>query len=192
MPSAPQSSITVLREMPSSTPRSGVRTTPSLTMKTLKPGPSATLPCGVDDAARVGAAVVGVEHRQHQVDPVVVLDRRVDRLGRDPHPLADVQVDARGLLLGRRDPDERQRVGVEAVGRQARIARAARRHAARADHRHVGVVEAAGLARSRAGSRAPRRAQYGIVMRILARLAKKRSRWSSRRKNAPCQALTTS
>ena len=44
MASAPHSSITVLREMPSSTPRSAVRTTPSLTMKTLKPGPSATLP----------------------------------------------------------------------------------------------------------------------------------------------------
>src|SRR5678816_2721214 len=40
----PQSSITVRREMPSRTPRSGVRTTPPSTMKTLKPGPSATLP----------------------------------------------------------------------------------------------------------------------------------------------------
>ena len=75
---------------------------------------------------------------------MVVLDRRIDRFGRDPDPLADVQVDALGLLLGRGDPDERQRVGVEAIGRQARIAGAARRHAAGADHRHVGIVEAAG------------------------------------------------
>ncbi len=45
MPSFPHSSITVRRETPSSTPRSAVRTSPSLTMKTLKPGPSATLPC---------------------------------------------------------------------------------------------------------------------------------------------------
>ena len=99
---------------------------------------------GVDDAAGVGATVVGVEHREHQVHPVVVLDRRIDRFGRDPDPPADVQVDALGLLLGRGDPDEGQRVGVEAIGRQARIAGAARRHAAGADHRHVGIVEAAG------------------------------------------------
>ena len=68
--------------------------------------------------------VVGVEEREDEVDPVVVLDRRIDRIGRDAQAAADVQVDA-GLLLGRRrDPDEGQRVGVEAIGRQARVARA--------------------------------------------------------------------
>jgi hypothetical protein len=98
----------------------------------------------IDDAARVCTTVVGVEHRLHEVEPVVVLDRRIDRLGRDADAPADVQVDAGSLLLGRRDPDERHGVGVEAVGRQARVARARRRHAARADHRDVGIAQATG------------------------------------------------
>jgi hypothetical protein len=99
------------------------------------------LPGGIDDAAGVAPAVVGVEQRLHEVEPVVVLDGRIDRLGRDPMARADVQVDAGALLLGRRDPDERQRVGIEAIRREARIARAARRHAARADHRDIGVAQ---------------------------------------------------
>ena len=33
---------------------------------------------GIGDAARVAAPVVGVEERLHEVEPMVVLDRRVD------------------------------------------------------------------------------------------------------------------
>ena len=54
----------------------------------------------VDDAARVGAAVVGVEHRLHQVQPVVVLDRRVDRLGGDADAPADVKIDPGACFSG--------------------------------------------------------------------------------------------
>ncbi len=44
MSSSSQMSNTVRRVIPSSMPRSGVRTTPEETAKTLKPGPSVTRP----------------------------------------------------------------------------------------------------------------------------------------------------
>ena len=44
MPLARASSMTVRREMPSSTPAAGVISSPSTSAKTLKPGPSVMLP----------------------------------------------------------------------------------------------------------------------------------------------------
>ena len=46
-----QSSITVIRVMPSSTPRAGVEMRPWRTMNTLKPGPSVTLPASSTSTA---------------------------------------------------------------------------------------------------------------------------------------------
>jgi hypothetical protein len=64
---------------------------------------------------------------------VEVLDRRVDRLRRNPEDLADVQVNAALAHLVVGDPDERDRERVEAVLAGARVARALGRQAAGQD-----------------------------------------------------------
>ena len=68
--------------MPSSTPRSGVKTRPPATVKTLKPAlGDVAREVGEDHVLR--APVDGLEQPGHDVEPVIVLDRGIDRFGRD-------------------------------------------------------------------------------------------------------------
>ncbi|MNT16500.1 hypothetical protein D3C72_1516050 [compost metagenome] len=75
---------------------------------------------------------------------MVVLDRRVYRLGGDAHALADVQVQTLLLLFGAGNPYVRQGVRIKAVFGQTRIAHALGRHSARTHHAHIGALQASG------------------------------------------------
>ena len=144
IPSSRAMSSTVRRVIPSSTPRSGVRSSPSTSAKTLKPGPSVDVALGVGEDRQERVAVVGLEEPADEVAPLEVLDPRVDHLGRHAPRLArDDDVDARLLLLGPREPDVGDRVRVEARLQAARVALAARRHAAGHDRLDVRLAQPA-------------------------------------------------
>ena len=74
---------------------------------------------------------------------MVVLDRRVHRLGRYALDGTDGDVQTLSLFFGGRDPDERHDEGVEAVLAVARVAGAGLRDAAGADDLRVGVTQPA-------------------------------------------------
>jgi hypothetical protein len=71
---------------------------------------------------RLAAAFIGLEQAHHEVQPVVVLDARVDAAGGDARRRADDQVDAAALLVGVGNPHEGHREGHEGVGAGARVA----------------------------------------------------------------------
>ena len=96
---------------------------------------------GIDQDRGVGAMIVGFEQRHHHVEPVIVLDRRVDRLGRDALLLADQQVQSLGPQFVIGNPDEGHHEGDKPVLALARIARTRCRYPARADDFDVTVAQ---------------------------------------------------
>ena len=96
----------------------------------------------VTEHHQVGVVVIGVQQGQIQVQPVIVLDRRVHALRRDASDLADPHACPRFLLVGAADPDERHGVAVEHAARGAQVTAARRHPAACARHGHVGFPQA--------------------------------------------------
>ncbi len=95
---------------------------------------------GVDQHRRLAAAVVGLVEPADEIEPVVVLDGGVDRLGADALDRRDDEVQPRVAALRRQDPDERDREDGEAVLGGARVAVA--RDAARHQHLDERVAQA--------------------------------------------------
>ena len=129
----------------------------------------------VEDQRGLGAAVVGVVEAAHQIEPVIVLDRRVDRRRRNAHAVADGHVQPALHLLGVGDRAERNGKGHEAVDRLARVAAERRRGAARAQHLDIGGAVAGQRHAVGRISATPSRSN-GMVMRSFSRPPKKRSR----------------
>jgi len=102
------------------------------------------VPVGVEQDHRVAVALIGLELAAHEIAPVEVLHRRVDRAGRDALDAPrDDELQALRLLLGVRYPDVGDRVGVEAIADRARIALARQRHSTRRNHLDIGVAQPA-------------------------------------------------
>jgi len=96
----------------------------------------------IDEQRSFASALVGLEQRLHHVEPMVVLDPRIDARRTDALHVADDEIDAAALLVGVGDPDERDREGHEVVSAAARVARARRGLAARTQHLDVGIAQA--------------------------------------------------
>src|SRR5215472_11494942 len=97
---------------------------------------------GIAQHHQLGTVVVGVQQRHVQIEPVIVLDQRVHAVRRDAGHLADPQARARGLLLRRADPYERNRVAVERAPGGAQVPAAGCQPAAGTGHRHVRLAQA--------------------------------------------------
>ncbi len=98
---------------------------------------------GIGKHRHFRVALVGLEQRHGHVEPVEVLDARIDRLRRDAlhGRYGEMQAAAALLLVG--DPHEGLGERRELVRARARVAAALGRDAARARHLHVGILQAA-------------------------------------------------
>lgn len=105
-------------------------------------GPFGQVLLGIDEHLGIGAAVEGFHQPQRQIQPMKVLDPRVQGGRRDSLPLADQEIQALGELFLAGDRHIGHREGIEAVVTQPGIAAAAGGgKPARHHHLHIGVPE---------------------------------------------------
>ena len=126
MPSSRAMSSTVSRVMPSSTFVAGVLQDPVAYDEALKLhalGDEA-LPVGESATVFATAGVVNREQRALEIEPVVVLDARVDRRGSSALGIADHEAQAALALFRGGQPDVGDGEAVEAVDAQPDVARA--------------------------------------------------------------------
>ncbi len=187
------SSWTESRVMPSSEPRSGVATAPSVTAKTLKPGPSVTKPSR-SSRTQLSAPRSSASNRPRVRSPQwKFLTLGSTELVGDARRLRDDEMSAARLHLGRDDPDPGDREGGDVVAAIDGMARQVRLRACRAGNpsRHRPRAGPCG-ARIRRGRSRMSSSDSGGSSRSARIELRKRLMWSSRRKNAPPQTPTTS
>jgi len=90
-----------------------------------------------------GVLVIGLEDTHRQVEPVEVLEARIERFRRDSPHRAHHHLQPVAALLVIGDPHEGLREGIEPVLAEPWVAGAGRRHTARAGHLHIGVAQSA-------------------------------------------------
>ena len=139
MLSPAESSSTVRRVIPSSTPRSGERSSPGPEREDVPAAALGHEAVPVEQHRVAGVPVVGLEQRPDEVEATEVLHSRIHRLGRDTDGLGDDDV-APGLQFVLRDDRvKRHRPGNEAVPARAQVPVCRLGRAAGGDHRDHGL-----------------------------------------------------